>query len=69
MTGLSLGVRVANIASGGSIPTFGLENVSLPDINIPIDVSVPVPDVVGAGVAGASAFWQPLQDAASQPVQ
>jgi hypothetical protein len=67
MQGVSIGLALANIATGNvgaitSIPSFdfgGSSDVPAPD----------VPDVPDVPVADTSAYWQPLQDCASMPVQ
>ena len=58
MQGLAIGAAIVNIASGngGDIPTFDSGAPDVPDVP-----AVPVPDT--------SAYWQPLQDCASMPIQ
>jgi hypothetical protein len=62
LQGAAIGLRVANFATGGAIPTFGIENLGIPDI--PVDISVPVPDVLSAGASVLSQIQ--MQDQLSQ---
>ena len=58
MQGLAIGAAIVNIASGngGDIPSF---DSGVPD----------VPDVPDVSVPDTSAYWTPLQDCASMPIQ
>lgn len=66
MQGLAIGAALVNIAAGngGDIPSFDFGGGDVPDV--PVMDAPAVPDMP---VADTSTFWQPLQDAASMPVQ
>lgn len=66
MQGLAIGAALVNIAAGngGDIPSFDFGGSDVPDLPVS-----DVPDVPDVPVADTSAYWQPLQDCASMPIQ